>query len=204
MPFNRSWSDFPPLPLEDAITEADELYQNAGEKGKRHADPLDPPRRRANKVRGHGTWENDRPPVAGVVGRESGQIRLKVCRHSDRETLESFVLESTPETATVNTDEWAAYEHLPEAGHPHPTVCHAPGIREWARDDDGDGIREVHCNTMEGIWTGLRNFLRPFRGVSKRYLGQYVAVFEAIHNFKQISSAFFRLLFTPPSTSNPT
>lgn len=23
--------------------------------------------------------------------------------------------------------------------------------KEWARDDDGDGVREVHCNTMEGI-----------------------------------------------------
>ena len=27
----------------------------------------------------------------------------------------------------------------------------------------------VHCNTMGGEWTGLRNFLRPFRGVSKWY-----------------------------------
>ena len=52
------------------------------------------------------------------------------------------------------------------------TVCHAAG--EWARDDDGDGIREVHNNTQEGIWTGLRNFLRPFRGVNKVYLHQYV------------------------------
>jgi hypothetical protein len=38
-----------------------------------------------------------------------------------------------------------------------------------ARDDDGDGegIREVHINTSEGFWVGLRNFLRPFRGVNK-------------------------------------
>jgi len=34
------------------------------------------------------------------------------------------------------------------------------GAGEWARDDDGDGVREVHCDTMEGTWTGLRNFLR--------------------------------------------
>ncbi len=40
----------------------------------------------------------------------------------------------------------------------HRTVCHSPTNREWARDDDGDGIREVHTNTMEGIWTGLRSF----------------------------------------------
>jgi len=49
--------------------------------------------------------------------------------------------------------------------------------REWARDD-GDGIRQVRVNTLEGLWTGMRNFLRPFRGVSKWFLAQYVAVFQ--------------------------
>jgi transposase len=39
--------------------------------------------------------------------------------------------------------------------------------RIYSIDADGDGVREVHCNTMEGTWTGLRNFLWPFRGVSK-------------------------------------
>ena len=65
-------------PLPDEVTEGDEMFQNAGEKGDKHDDPDDPPRRRANKCRGKGTMENDRPPVAGVVGRESGQIRLTV------------------------------------------------------------------------------------------------------------------------------
>ena len=65
-------------PLLDEIVEADELYQNAGEKGKLHPDPSDPPRYRANKVRGHGTWKNDRPPILGIVGWESDQIRLEV------------------------------------------------------------------------------------------------------------------------------
>ena len=42
---------------------------------------------------------------------------------------------------------------------------------------------------MEGIWTGLRNFLRPLRGVNKTYLGQYTAVFEVGHNLKEITPA---------------
>jgi transposase-like protein len=73
-------------------------------------------------------------------------------------------------------------------------VCHKPGSREWARDDDGDGIREVHCNTMEGIWVGLRNFLRRFRGVHKKYLDQYVAIFEWAHNLKAITVDYLRVL----------
>ena len=179
------------------MTEAYEMYQNAGEKGIKHEDPDDPPRRRANKVRGHGTWDNDRPPIAGMVGRDSGEIRLAVCHHSDRQTLQPFVAARTSDTATVFTDEWQAYDRLPETGRTHASVCHTPGQREWARDDDGDGIREVHCNTMEGIWTGLRNFLRLFRGVNKEYLSQYTAVFEVGHNRKQVSPTLLRAMMTP-------
>lgn len=35
--------------LADAVTETDELFQNAGEKGMKHSQLGDPPRRRANK-----------------------------------------------------------------------------------------------------------------------------------------------------------
>jgi transposase len=179
------------------------MYQNAGEKGLRHDDPQDPPRRRANKIRGHGTWENDRPPIVGVVGRESGQILLQVSHHSDRATLEAFVEANTRDDATVNTDEWQAYDQLPEMGRIHKAVCHTPGQRQWARDDDNDGIREVHCNTMEGIWTGLRNFLRSFRGVSKYYLNQYIAIFQWTHNLKHVTVESLRAMithFTPEPT----
>ena len=99
------------------------------------------------------------------------------------------------------TDEWHAYATLPDHARPHATVCHnkqRPGGPEYARDDDGDGVREVHCNTLEGIWTGLRNFLRPFRGVSKWYLAQYVAVFEWAHNAKAVTAEFVRAMVSPP------
>jgi len=165
-----------------------------GKKGYLHPDPDDPPRQRANKIRGHGTWDNDRPPVWGIVGRESGQIHLEVISNSTRDILESNVLASTVLGATVNTDEWEAYSHLPEYNRVHVTVCHKPGRREWARDDDCDGIREVHNNTMEGIWTGLRNYLRIFRGVHKKYLDHYVAIFEWYYNIKTVTIGFLRAL----------
>jgi transposase-like protein len=117
--------------------------------------------------------------------------------------LQPFVEVHTRPDATVNTDEWRAYAHLPETGRSHATVCHMPGRREWARDDDGDGVREVHNNTMEGIWTGLRNFLRPFRGVSKWFLSQYVTIFEWAHNLKRVTTAFLRAMMVP-CTSEPT
>lgn len=118
-----------------------------GKKGEVHAAPSDPPRRRGNKKKGHGTYENDRPPVVGTVGRYSGQCRLQVCQH-----------------------------------------------KEWARDDDGDGLNEVHTNTIAGLWTSLRNWLRPFRGVHKQYLKYYVAMCEHKINLKRISPHFIARL----------
>jgi transposase len=57
----------------------------------------------------------------------------------------------------VNTDEWAGHNRLTDLDRGHATVCHTPGRREWARGDDGDGTREVHNNTMEGILNAVSN-----------------------------------------------
>jgi transposase len=182
-------------PLGDDLVEADEMYQNAGEKGIEHPDPDDPPRRRANNRRGHGTFTNDRPPVAGVVGRESGEIRLEVVVSAGAEELDEFVERSCLSGATVNTDEWCGYNRV--GGHHdriHVAVDHSGPKSTYAIDADGDGVREVHCNTMEGIWTGLRNFLRPFRGVSKWCLSQYVAMFQWGHNIKEVSDEFIQVM----------
>jgi len=138
--------------------------------------------------------ENDRPPVIGIVGRESGQLRLEVVDNSDQKTLEPLVVDATNPGTMVYTDEWSGYNHLPELGRGHATVCHSPGRREWARDDDGDGVREVHNNTTEGLWTGLRNFLRIFRGVNKSFLGIYVSIFEWSHNMKIATIDVLRLM----------
>src|SRR3972149_5824335 len=97
MKFKSCWGNvFPPALLSEAVVEADEMYQNAGDKGRKYEDPDDPPRRRANDVTGHGTWDNDRPPIVGVIGRESGQGQLHVGHHSDRKTLVPFVVANTP------------------------------------------------------------------------------------------------------------
>jgi transposase len=189
-------------PLTDKETESDEMFQNAGEKGFRHDDPEDPPRRRANKHRGIGTMENDRPPILGVVGRESRQIRLTVCDNTRQATIQPQVEKDTDPKTIVYTDESSAYNHISETGRGHASVNHSK--KEWARNDDGDGIREVHCNTMEGIWTGFRNFLRPFRGVHKQYLSIYTAIFEMAHNQKRITSDLFRSLFSYGSTFKDT
>jgi hypothetical protein len=140
-----------------------------------------------------------------VVGRQSKRLYLEVVGHADGETLRRVVGDNTAEGAMVYTDEWVSYAGLAGMGYGHATVCHTPGRQEWARDDDGDGVREVHVHTLEGLWTGLRNFLRPFRGVHKRYLGQYVALFWWSYHLKAVTDDLLRILLgVPLSTAYPT
>ncbi len=71
------------------------------------------------------------------------------------------------------------------------TNCDPSGAR---LGDDDDGIREVHINTTEGLWTGARNFLRPFRGVHKDHLAGYVAMCKHSVNLKRITPGFIAAL----------
>jgi hypothetical protein len=124
--------------------EGEELYQNAGEKSTPHLDPTDPPRRRAHPRKGHGTYANDRPPIMSVISREMGEQRFWVCDHADMQTCQCLMAENVaPGSTQLYTDESQSYR----GSHPfHATVRHS--LREWARDDDGDGRREVHCKYL--------------------------------------------------------
>lgn len=156
-----------------------------GKKGDKHLDPHDPPRCRANKRRGRGTYANDRPPIVGTVGRYSGQTRLRVCLDTKSRTLTQHVHQFTRKDTHLFTDEYQSYNHVIRR---RSTVCH--GEHEWARDDDGDGINEVHTNTAEGMWTDVRNYLRCFKGVHKKHLSGYIAICEFRRNLKRISPEF--------------
>ena len=93
-------------------------------------------------------------------------------------------------TPILYTDEWGGYGRVSGLGLGHGMVRHgrdAEGKREWARDDDGDGVREVHCNTCEGAGAGLRTFLRMFRGVHKFHLAADVATYGTMTNAKRIT-----------------
>jgi len=110
-----------------------------------------------------------------------------------REVIESTV----PPGATLYTDGLSGYvavgkERCSAVGGVHGRVFHSK--YEWARDDDGDGVREVHCNGCEGMGAGLRTFLRGFRGVSKHYLDDYVAMYEATFNSKKITPSLVQSL----------
>ena len=161
---------------------------------------MDKPRRRANKKVGHGSWKRDRPPVLGIFGRQSRTLVLKVLRSCCWDQLRKPVLRYTQAGTCVYSDDWNGYNRLNQCDREHQTCCHDPMHRVWAEDKDGDGIRETHCNTLEGLWTGLRNYLRTFRGVNKEYLQQYVATFQWAFCLAKDLPRFLRLMLPVATT----
>jgi transposase len=110
-------------------------------------------------------------------------VVLRMLANVQQKTIEPIIGATVARGALVYTDEYDIYARLEEWGYGHETVCHARG--EYARDDDGDGFCEVHVNTMEGVWSLLRSWLRPHRGVSQEKLPLYLAFFEFVHNARR-------------------
>lgn len=129
-------------------------------------------------------------------------MRLDVIETARMVELDDVVDNACLGETTVNTDEWNGSNRIGKRqGRVHRTVDHSGPKWTWASDVDGDGVREVHCNTLEGLWTGVRNFLRPFRGVSKWFLAQYVAVFQWSYNLKGVTDEFLRVLLGIPTST---
>jgi transposase-like protein len=167
------------------VVECDETYQVAGHKGQpgKVAGAGRPPRRRRLKgARGRGTKATEKPPIFGMVQR-SGEAVIRLLDNVQQATIKPLILQTVAAGTLVNTDEYAIYGRLPEWGYGHKTVNHSKG--EYARDEDGDGFHEVHVNTMEGLWSLLRSWLRPHRGISQDKLPFYLAFFEFVHNLKR-------------------
>lgn len=98
-------------------------------------------------------------------------------------TIKPFITRHILPDTLIYIDEYTIYNRLVEWGYSHKTVNHSAG--EYAQDEDGDGFHEVHVNTMEGFWSLLRSWLRPYRGISQERLPLYLSFFECAHNLRK-------------------
>ena len=156
-------------------------------------------RRRLKGNRGRGTLEKEKPPILGMVQR-GGEVILKMLPNVQQVTIEPVIAAAVTPGTLIYTDEYNIYDRLVRWGYEHKTVNHSAG--EYARDEDGDGFHEVHVNTIEGIWSLLRSWLRPHRGISQEKLPLYLGFFEFIHNVRKRGQALFptllQVLLAPP------
>ena len=107
-------------------------------------------------------------------------------------TIRPVIEATVAKGALVHTDEYDVHARLEEWGCGHETVCRARG--EDARDEDGDGFREVHVDTAEGFWPLPRSWLRPHRGVSREKLPACLGFFQPVHDARRRGKALLGTL----------
>lgn len=163
----------------------------AGHKGHPQAVAAKKRKGRRNRLkgsRGRGTLEKEKPPILGLIQR-NGEVVLKMLANVQQATIQPVIQEVVAMGSKVFTDEYAIYNRLTAWGYNHQTVNHSQG--EYARDEDGDGFHEVHTNTIEGLWSLLRSWLRPHRGISQEKLPIYLGFFEFVYNSRKRGQALW-------------
>jgi transposase len=135
--------------------------------------------------------ERDKPPILGLTQR-GGQVAVRMLANVQQTTTQPIITATAAQGSLIHTDEYDIYARLPAWGYRHKTVCHGRG--EYARDEDGDGFCEVHVNTMEGVWSLLRSWLRPHRGISQDKLPDYLGFFQLVHNARRRGKALLSAL----------
>jgi transposase-like protein len=155
----ETWQDSNSAPFIGPV-EADETYIGGKEANKHESKKTKAGRGTVGKA-----------PVVGVKDRETNQVVAKAVKDTRRVTLQGFVVDHTEPSATVYTDEAAAYHHLPRR---HEAVKHSAG--EYVRG-------KTHTNGMESHWAMLkRGIMGTYHHISVKHLDRYVGEFAGRHN----------------------
>jgi transposase len=114
-------------------------------------------------------------------------VALHMLANVQQKTIQPIIEARSAKGARGHTDDYGVYARLDAWGYQHKTVGHGRG--EYARDEDGDGFGELHVNTMEGVWSLRRSWLRPHRGISQAKLPLYLGFFQLVHNARRRGKA---------------
>ena len=128
-------------------------------------------------LEGSGRGAVGKTAVAGIKDRASNEVRAKVVRKTDAETLQGFVTEHTDADTTVYTDDSTVYVGLP---FKHDTVKHS--LSEYVKGD-------VHTNGIESLWSMLKRAHKgTFHKISPKHLDRYVQEFAGRHNLRELDT----------------
>jgi transposase-like protein len=137
------------------IVEIDETFIG-GKNKNRHRDKKVP--------HSQGRSLNDKITVWGAVER-NGNVIAQVVSDTSQNTLEPLIKASIKENATINTDEWKAYNDLHKWFN-HQRVNH--GIRQYV-----NGV--ITTNSIESFWAIVKRIIYgTYHHISKKHAQKYI------------------------------
>ena len=151
--------------------EVDEAYFGGARKNMSNA------KRRELADEGAGRGPVGKTAVVALKDRDSNRVAAGVVRHTDKATLQGFVLAHTEAGATVYSDDAGAYDSLPLE---HDSVKHS--LSEYVKG-------EVHTNGVESFWSMLKRAHKgTFHKLSPKHLDRYVQEFAGRHNVREMDT----------------
>jgi transposase len=112
---------------------------------------------------------------------------MRVVEHVPPITLKPCIEAAMAPGPWIDTNADESSRRWEPWGEAHQTVGQGRGA--YARDADGDGVHEVHVQTMEGCWSRLRSWRRPQRGLSQDYWPWYGGFCACVHTVRRRGQA---------------
>jgi transposase-like protein len=142
-----------------------------------------------DKRRKRGPWEKQ--AVMGMITRH-GKLEVKAIPTNGKKVLIPIIEDRVDRSATVMTDEYAAYRSL-DKEYRHEAVNHSK--EEWVRGD-------AHTNNIENAWSLFkRSIVGSFHQISSKHVEAYLDEFEWRFNGRNNAYLFrdtlIRLLNAP-------
>lgn len=108
--------------------------------------------------------------LVGGVCRSSQEIFFRMVERRNVGSLTDCITSNVRRGTTIITDEWAGYRRLDRVGYIHRTVNHS---ENFVNPDDPS----VHTQTIEGLWSILKGFLKTKGPNRTPRLDAYLAEF---------------------------
>jgi transposase-like protein len=165
----------------EGTVEADDLYHTAGhkeqaKKGGTKSLGRKPRGRRKKREPGRGHYDKDRPAII-AWGSRQGAVVLHATKDFTVKTVQKAADLAVQAGSRLYTDSASSYRAV--KGYMHDFVNHTK--KAYARGD-------VHENRAECLFSLLKPYLRVFRGISKTNLPGYLAFFQFLRNFRQLTA----------------
>lgn len=121
--------------------------------------------------------------VIGAFEQNTRRVSVQTLQHRNTATINPFIAQSISPGTTIYTDEWRAYNQLPNMGYVHFKVNHKKGFARHLPNGDC-----INTNLAEGNWTPVKGYIDKHHAHHRKYTDEYIKTWgyrrNMVHSFQ--------------------